>query len=537
MKVSSRFLRSSDGNVAIFAALLAVPLLIGAGLAMDYATVSRVNHELQGALDTAALAVAREGKAMTDDRARQVVAQFVSANFNGTVDGVTVNRSAYSVKVSATVTPALAFSGLLGNNIWQVTNDSTAEYAPAKFEIALALDQTGSMAGAKLAAMKDAVNTMVEAMSLQVTDPAALKIGVVPYATFVNVGPQYGPSFDKKGKVDKKTGADWLDIEGKVKTDQIELPDNLSRFEVYEALGRKWPGCVETRMPTKKGEYDVMDIEATSKDKDSLFVPTFSIDEPDDTWPDGFPKYPNNYITSLLPAVADTLSKKELKLAKYGLQKVAGVYVLDPLRSVMMDETNSIFYSNEADPKGPGFGCEVEPLLPLTSNVAAIKAKVNAIKANGSTNITEGVMWAWRVLSDRAPFQEASAKSKGARKILILLTDGTNSYGNLDNELKSGYSSTGYLVDERLDGTNVGSTVGETTAAMNAKTLAACTNAKADGIEIYTIRLEEPNVTTGTLLQECASGADHYFDSPSKEQLTPIFDKIRDMLTVVRLAS
>ena len=67
--------------------------------------------------------------------------------------------------------------------------------------------------------------------------------------------------------------------------------------------------------------------------------------------------------------------------------------------------------------------------------------------------------------------------------------------------------------------------------------MAACTNAKADGVEIYTIRLEEPNVTTGTLLQECASGSDHYFDSPSRDQLTPIFDKIRDMLTVVRLAS
>ena len=519
------------------AAFLAVPLLIGAGLAMDYATVSRVNHELQGALDTAALAVAREGKTMTDARAQQVVSQFVSANFNGTVEGVTVNRGPYSVQVSATVSPALAFSGLLGKDMWQVTNDSTAEFAPARFEIALALDQTGSMAGAKLAAMKDAVNTMVEAMSLQVTDPAALKIGVVPYATFVNVGPQYGPSFDKKGKVDKKTGADWLDIEGKVKTDQIELPDGLSRFEVYRALGKTWPGCVETRAPTKKGAYDVMDIEGTSKDEDSLFVPAFSIDEPDDTWPGGAAKYPNNYIKSLLPAIADTLSEKELKLAKYGLKKVGGIYVIDPLLTVTMDTSNSIFYSNESDPKGPGYGCEIEPILPLTSNVTAIKAKVNAIKANGSTNITEGVMWAWRVLSDRAPFQEASAPAKGARKILILLTDGTNSYGNLPNELKSGYTSTGYLVDERLDGTNVGSTVGQTTAAMNAKTLAACTNAKADGVEIYTIRLEEPNVTTGTLLQECASGSDHYFDSPSRDQLTPIFDKIRDMLTVVRLAS
>lgn len=529
--------RSRDGNFAVYGAVIAVPLLMAVGLAVDYTTVTRVDRELQNALDTAALSVAREGVKMDDAKAEAIARQFVAANFNGTVNAVTVNRTGVSVSVGATVTPNLAFSGLLGSNSWQVSAVSKAEFAPAKFEIALALDQTGSMEGAKLAAMKEAVNTMVDAMSVQVTDPTALKIGIVPYATFVNVGPQFGPTFDKKGKVDKKSGADWLDTDGKVKVAQVEFPDGLSRFEVYQALGHKWPGCVETRVPTKKGEFDVMDIEASSKDKDSLFVPTFSIDEPDEVWPDGFPKYPNNYIKSLLPAVADTLSKKELKLAKYGLTKIGGIYQADPLLNVVMDESPSIFYSNESDPKGPGFDCEIEPILPLTNNIAAIKAKVNAIKANGSTNITEGVMWAWRVLSDRAPFQEGSAKAKKARKVLILLTDGTNSYGNLPNELGSGYTSTGYLVDERLDGTNVGSTVSDTTAAMNAKTLAACTNAKADGIEIFTIRLEEPNVATGSLLADCATDADHFFDSPSKDDLKPVFDQIRDMLSVVRLAS
>ena len=67
--------------------------------------------------------------------------------------------------------------------------------------------------------------------------------------------------------------------------------------------------------------------------------------------------------------------------------------------------------------------------------------------------------------------------------------------------------------------------------------MAACTNAKADGVEIYTIRLEVDDTDTGTLLQACASGADHYFDSPSADDLKPVFEEIRDRLTVVRLAS
>ena len=448
---------------------------------------------------------------------------------------VTVNRNGYSVRVAATVEPDLVFGELLGTQTWRIARDAVAEYAPLRYEIAFSLDQTGSMEGAKLAAMKNAVNSLVDAMSAQVSVKSNLNFAVVPYAAFVNVGPQYAPDFDETGKVVKGTGADWLDIYGQVKIDQHELPANLSRFEVYHALGVKWPGCVETRDPTKKADHDVMDTAPTKSDAGSLFVPTFAIDEPDDRWPGGWPRYPNNYIKSDVSVLDKTPVGMSLKLAKYGLHKVGGIIERDPALTVTMDTSPSRFYGNESDPKGPGYGCEVEPLLPLTSSAAAVKAKVNAIKANGSTNITEGVMWGWRLLSNRAPFTEGSAS--GARKVLILLTDGANSYGLLNNDLHSGYGSVGYVADGRMDGVRISSSVDDARKAMNAKTLAACTNAKADGIEIYTIRLEEPNVTTGTLLQECASGADHYFDSPSKEQLTPIFDKIRDMLTVVRLAS
>ncbi len=525
--------RNRDGNFAVYLAVAAVPLLIAAGLAMDYTTVTRVDRELQAALDTAALSVAREGIKMDDAKAKAIAEQFVAANFNGVVNSVTVNRSGVAVSIGATVPPNLAFSGLLGNDSWQVSAISKAEYAPAKFEIALALDQTGSMEGAKLAAMKDAVNTMVDAMSVQVSDPAALKIGIVPYATFVNVGPQYGPSFDSKGRQIKGTGAKWLDVEGVSPIPQVELPFGVSRFQIYQNLGKTWPGCVETRPAVGLNDYDVTDADAHSSIPSSLFVPAFNIDEPDSIL------YPNHYIVSDVSPMDKTAPGLVKKSNKYGIPVNASG---DPIASgtwtpIPIDDSLSYFYSNEADPKGPGYGCEIEPILPLTNNIAAIKAKVNAIQANGSTNITEGVMWGWRVLSDRAPFQEGSAKAKKARKILILLTDGTNSFGNLPNDLGSGYSSTGYLVDERLDGTDIGSTVSDTTAAMNAKTLASCTNAKADGIEIFTIRLEEPNVATGTLLADCATDADHFFDSPSKDDLKPIFEKIRDQLTVVRLAS
>jgi hypothetical protein len=72
---------------------------------------------------------------------------------------------------------------------------------------------------------------------------------------------------------------------------------------------------------------------------------------------------------------------------------------------------------------------------------------------------------------------------------------------------------------------------------MNKRTLMACDIAKAAGIEIYTIRLEEPNVTTGTMLKECASAPDHYFDVPSRSQLDDAFARIKAKIARVRIAS
>jgi hypothetical protein len=94
----------------------------------------------------------------------------------------------------------------------------------------------------------------------------------------------------------------------------------------------------------------------------------------------------------------------------------------------------------------------------------------------------------------------------------------------------------GYLVDGRLDGMTAGN-IGQTNDALDKKTLSACTNAKKDRVEIYTIRLEEPDAATGTMLQQCASSPSHFFDAPSRQQLAPIFDAIKKGVVKLRLTS
>ncbi|MFZ5676506.1 MAG: TadE/TadG family type IV pilus assembly protein [Pseudomonadota bacterium] len=60
------FLRDRAGNVAVFTALFAIPLLAAAGIAIDYARASMVRNFLQAEADAAALAAAKGGASSND---------------------------------------------------------------------------------------------------------------------------------------------------------------------------------------------------------------------------------------------------------------------------------------------------------------------------------------------------------------------------------------------------------------------------------------------------------------------------------------
>jgi hypothetical protein len=203
---------------------------------------------------------------------------------------------------------------------------------------------------------------------------------------------------------------------------------------------------------------------------------------------------------------------------------------------VTPDFSQQTFFGGYPVNKGPDFSCDVQPVMALTNNYPALKAKVNSLVAQGSTNIMEGAAWGWKTLSPTLPFDEGVAYGRtGTRKIMVLLTDGTNNLGRLSNPLGSSYGSYGYLVDGRLGMTS--GSASQVTDAMNARTLTVCTNAKALGVEIYTIKLEEPNVVTGNLLRDCATDPDHYFDVPNRALLDDAFAKIKDKIELIRIVS
>ncbi len=541
MRIEIRdFAADSGGNFAIMTAVLAVPILFAAAYMIDVSTITRTKTELQQSLDAAVLAVAREGKDVSDDVANRIAEQFLSGNFDPEYTKLSVTRVGTEFTVKAQTTAKMAFGGLLGYSSWPINASSSADIAYASYEIALVLDQTGSMAGGKLTALKDAVVGLVDSMSTQVNDKDKLKFAMVPFNNFVNVGAQYGPSFDAKGKQVAGSGAPWLDLKGAADFPQSELDVGASRFQIYANMGVSWPGCVETRYLSGT-DYDVDDTAPDAAQPKTLFVPAFAIDEPDTA------AYGNSYIKSNARPNDNTIVEKKKRWAKYGVRtdlvgRPLNGGLLDPLAGAVLDPmTRKVKIDSGVSklnglPKGPGNGCNVQPLTTLTNDYKSVKDKVKALTAAGTTNIKEGVAWGHRLLSPGAPFSDSAAgKSASLERIMIVLTDGANVFGNAPNDLGSRYSSDGYLVDGRI-GIEAGG-ASATNALMNARTLAACTAAKAAGVEIYTIRLEEPDVATGTMLKECASAEDHYFDVPNRTQLDEAFGKIKDRIVRIRISS
>ncbi|UUP16263.1 TadE/TadG family type IV pilus assembly protein [Nitratireductor thuwali] len=539
------FGRDKAGNFGMLAALLSLPLLGAVGLAIDYSTMSRTRVELQQAIDAAVLAVAQRGADISKSEARRIAENYMSGNLAGIYRNLEVSREGTRVTLKAETDASLAFGGLFGLTNQPINAIASADIAYSTYEVALVLDTTGSMRGGKLQSMKDAVIGLVDDLSGQVSDPERLKFALVPFSSFVNVGPQYGPKFDDKGKIIKGTGAEWLDLDGEADIPQIELKPGISRFEVYHNLGQEWKGCVETRYPSKKGAHDVDDTPADKSDKNSYFVPAFAIDEPDQQ------AYTNSYIRASVDPQSKRARDEAAKLDKYGvpdhlISKSVGA---SPGGGDDDDDGEGRdgrgsggagwkrVHADFRNGKGPNNNCFAQPITPLSNNYADIKSKVKAFVANGTTNIMEGVAWGFRVLSPGEPFSQGKDDKNDPRieKIMVVLSDGANVFGNRGVKLGSSYSSFGYLVDGRLGFSAGGAKA--TNTAMNEKTLEACKNAKDEGVEVYTIRLEEPDVATGMMLQECASSPGHFFDAPSRSQLDAVFEKIGDGIVKLRISS
>jgi len=171
-------------------------------------------------------------------------------------------------------------------------------------------------------------------------------------------------------------------------------------------------------------------------------------------------------------------------------------------------------YAGRKIPGLTNVSCATE-LQPLNKSMSKAKATVASLKAQHETYIPAGILWGWRTLDETVPLSSNGPKVKADReKVMIVMTDGEN------QRSKNG------KYHNRKD-----------INAANAKTDKLCTEAKRDGVTIYTIAYEVNDTTTKTLLNRCATDGSKFFDAKNASELNKAFQDIGNALNELRISS
>ncbi len=156
--------------------------------------------------------------------------------------------------------------------------------------------------------------------------------------------------------------------------------------------------------------------------------------------------------------------------------------------------------------------CVPSTLSSLSYDWSALSTQVDAMSAGGTTNQTVGLVWGWQAMTAGDPLNPPTLPANTSR-FIILVSDGLNTQDRWSG-----------------DGSNQDSTT-DTRMAL------ACTNAKADGIVIYTIFIDL-NGTQGnsTVLQNCASDSTKYFDLTTSNAVITTLNQIGQQITNLRVS-
>jgi Flp pilus assembly protein TadG len=494
------------GGVAVIFALSLIPLLTLSGIAIDYSANTNVRRRAQDAVDATALSLAKLPSGLTDadlnDRAKRQVTSAMTGS--QAIDlGVALLRSGDTIKVTATGTTPTTLTRMIGFTSLPLNVSGTSKRGSGNLEVALVLDNTGSMAGAKLTNLKAAANDLVENLFEEV-DPAkpnALKVAVVPFSMTVNVGASHA-------------GDAFIDKDGLASYHSQIFASKANRLSLFGKLGVAWGGCVEGRpMP-----YDVSETPATQGTPDTLFVPYFAPDESDLDYY-AVNDYLSDYTGNNGSYVKDDRVRQG-QIAKYST-------------SFKVSKT-SRYGGSTGYLYGPNAGCELQPITPLTTSQSTVTSAISAMTVIGDTNIPLGLVWGWHALSPDGPLVKGAAYSdKTVRKFVVLMTDGQNQIANTNSDNASYYSGTSYIWANRVGTVSSNSTT--RTAALDSRLSTLCANMKAAGIQIFTVRVE---VTEGSnnLLQSCATSPSMFFDVSDSGNLTATFRAIGSQISELRIA-
>jgi Flp pilus assembly protein TadG len=205
----SRFHKQRDGAVLPFVGVVSLVLIGATGFGIDAARLMLLHSSLQRAIDAGALStVAKLDTATIDTQLRNfTVANFADGQIGATLDSLTwtISSDKKTLTVNATASAPTTLMKILGQQTITTSAESVIERSTSGLELALVLDNTGSMAGSGIASLKTAANTLVNILFGDKPVAENLYVGIVPFSQTINVGKTHS-GWLKAGSLD---GLDW----------------------------------------------------------------------------------------------------------------------------------------------------------------------------------------------------------------------------------------------------------------------------------------------------------------------------------------
>ncbi|MBN9599815.1 MAG: VWA domain-containing protein [Afipia sp.] len=442
-KIGMRFRKDERGNIAVIFAFSLLPILGLVGAAVDYTRLNTSRTQLQSALDSAALMISKDAASLSDSDMRQRAWDYFNALYQNTEAPVTQAdlQISYTPNTGKGATLSLSARSKINSDFVQIMGDqfkqlgfgssSTTTWGGTRLRVALALDNTGSMASAgKMDALKIAAKGLIDQLKTVALKDEDVYVSIVPFAKDVNVGTA-------------NVNASWL----------------------------KWNGSSDT-WDEKNGSCSKKDNRnrtITNKTSCNNVSGTWTVAN-HNTWNGCVTDRDQDYdVKSNAPNAADT---------------------------------QTLFPADQ-------FSSCPSPITPLTYDWTTLKSKIDEMNPAGNTNQSIGMAWGWLSLLQQSPLN-APAEDKNSKytKVVILLSDGDNTENRFSTSKKS----------------------------IDARQKLLCDNAKADGIQIFTIQVNTDGTATSDVMQYCATSSDKFFPTTSASGIASAFQLIGGQLAQLRIA-
>jgi Flp pilus assembly protein TadG len=187
---SAHYFSDSRGAVAIIFALTLVPFMLVTGMALETTRVSYFDTELAYACDAGAIAGARYQPAdATTNITKFFNANFTQGSTTTVTPNITVSPDSTTVTVSANATMPTYLGSFAGITSMNVGSSSQVLRTFENAEVALVLDNTGSMSSnGKIAGLRNAAINLINTVFQNQDTSNTIAVSIVPYVAAVNIG-------------------------------------------------------------------------------------------------------------------------------------------------------------------------------------------------------------------------------------------------------------------------------------------------------------------------------------------------------------